>query len=191
MTGSGTQRAHPYLSLCFTAPFLPPTPPHPTIHPTHLSNQSFLRHKLAFLVSDDCSGDDHDVSVLLLLQYRVQLQHYDCDTFKVHSGLFCCFRNPLNSDMYYKKKKKKDNNNNNNKANKNPQQLITMNLSLRGGIAQLVERTAEKSGAILARVRVPGAAKDFSPRVNFQCRLFYGVRTAPVCNRMHQHLCAR
>ena len=39
------------------------------------------------------------------------------------------------------------------------------------GIAQLVECPIEKSGAILTRVRVPGAARDFSPRVNFRCRL--------------------
>ena len=25
--------------------------------------------------------------------------------------------------------------------------------------------------------------------VSYQCRPSYGVRTAPVCNRMHQHLC--
>ena len=34
-----------------------------------------------------------------------------------------------------------------------------------------MERPTEKSGTILTRVQVPGAAKDFSPRVNFQCRL--------------------
>ena len=44
----------------------------------------------------------------------------------------------------------------------------------------------EKSGAILTRVRVPGVARDFSPRVNFQCRLSCGVRTAPAL-----HLYAR
>ena len=38
----------------------------------------------------------------------------------------------------------------------------------KAGIAQLVERPTEKSGAILTRVRVPGAARDFSPRVKFQ-----------------------
>ena len=48
-------------------------------------------------------------------------------------------------------------------------------------VAQLVERPAEKAGAILTRVRVPGAARDFSPRGSFQCRLSYGVRTAPPC----------
>ena len=47
------------------------------------------------------------------------------------------------------------------------------------GLAQLVECPTEKSGAVLTRVRVPGAASDFSPRVSFQCRLPYGVHTAP------------
>ena len=37
----------------------------------------------------------------------------------------------------------------------------------------------------------PRCGKGFSPKVSFQCRLSYSVRTAPVCNRMHQHLCAR
>ena len=32
-------------------------------------------------------------------------------------------------------------------------------------------------------------ARDFSPRVNFQCRLSYSVCTASVSNCMHQHLC--
>ena len=41
------------------------------------------------------------------------------------------------------------------------------------------------------QVRVPGVARDFSPTASFQCRLSHGVCTAPVCNRMHQHLCAR
>ena len=30
-------------------------------------------------------------------------------------------------------------------------------------------------GAVRARVGFPGAIRDFSPRVNFQCRLSYGV----------------
>ena len=46
-------------------------------------------------------------------------------------------------------------------------------------IALLVERPTEKPGTIHTRVRVPGMARDFSPRVSFQCRLSYGVRTAP------------
>ena len=41
--------------------------------------------------------------------------------------------------------------------------LLVVNASVRGalgvGIAQLVERSTEKTGAILTRVRVPGAAK--------------------------------
>ena len=58
------------------------------------------------------------------------------------------------------------------------------------GMAQWVERPTEKPGAILTRVRVPGATSDFSPRDSLQCRLSYGVRTAPVCSRMHQDLCS-
>ena len=40
---------------------------------------------------------------------------------------------------------------------------------------------------------VPRCGKEFFflPRVNFQRRFSYGVRTAPVCNRMHLYLCAR
>ena len=57
-------------------------------------------------------------------------------------------------------------------------------LSIKGdpkrvGTAQLVERPTEKPGTKLTRVRVPGAARDCSPRVSFQCRLSYGVCTAP------------
>ena len=37
----------------------------------------------------------------------------------------------------------------------------------------------------------PGAGRDFSPRVNFQCRLSYVCPYTPVCNHMHLHLCAR
>ena len=48
----------------------------------------------------------------------------------------------------------------------------------------------EKPGIILIQVQIPSAAKDFSPRANFQCRLSYSVHTALVCNCMHQHLCA-
>ena len=55
----------------------------------------------------------------------------------------------------------------------------------------MVKRPTEKPGAVVTRVRVPGAVRDFSPAVSLQCRLSDGVRTAPVCNRMHQHLCAR
>ena len=57
-------------------------------------------------------------------------------------------------------------------------------------IAQLVERTTEKPGAMPTRVRIPGAARDFPPRPSFQSGLSYAARTAPVCNRMHPHMCA-
>ena len=46
-----------------------------------------------------------------------------------------------------------------------------------------------KARTILTRVRVPGGTRDLSP--SLPPRLSYGIRTAPVCNRMHQHLCAR
>ena len=68
--------------------------------------------------------------------------------------------------------------------------IILISRGSGAGVAQMVERQTEKPGVILTRVRVPCAARDFSPRVHFQCRLSDGVRTAPVCNRMHQHLCA-
>ena len=48
----------------------------------------------------------------------------------------------------------------------------------------MVERPNEKQGAMLTLVRVPGAAKDFSPSVSSQCRLSYGVRAAP-CVQSH------
>ena len=37
-----------------------------------------------------------------------------------------------------------------------------------GDVAQLVER---RTGTPLTQVRISGAARDFSPRVNFQCGL--------------------
>ena len=45
-----------------------------------------------------------------------------------------------------------------------------------GDVAQLVER---RTGTPLTQVRLPGAARDFSPKVRFQCKHFYGVRTLP------------
>ena len=53
---------------------------------------------------------------------------------------------------------------------------------------QLTECHIEKPNAVLTRVRFPSEARHFSPRVNFHCRLFWGVRTAPVCSCIHQHL---
>ena len=47
----------------------------------------------------------------------------------------------------------------------------------RGGeVAQLVEH---RTGTLPTQVRFPGAARDFSPRVNCQCRLSNGVRSSP------------
>ena len=57
-----------------------------------------------------------------------------------------------------------------------------------GDVAQLVDHW---TGTPPRQVRFPGAARDFSPRVSFQCRLSYGVRTPPCANRMPLHLCAR
>ena len=53
-------------------------------------------------------------------------------------------------------------------------------------VAQLVER---RTGTPLAQVRFPGAARDFSPRVNVQCSLTYGVRTSP-CAIARIYICA-
>ena len=47
----------------------------------------------------------------------------------------------------------------------------------------MVKRPTEKPGVILTRVPVP-SEKIFLP-VTFQCRLSYGVRTAPAFDRMH------
>ena len=49
------------------------------------------------------------------------------------------------------------------------------------GMAQLVACPTEKPGTIPTWVRVPGVTRDFSPRVNFQCRLSYSVWAALVC----------
>ena len=43
-------------------------------------------------------------------------------------------------------------------------------------VTQLVEH---RTGTLPMQVRFPGAARNFSPRVNFQCGLSYGVRTPP------------
>ena len=57
-----------------------------------------------------------------------------------------------------------------------------------GDVAQLVEH---RTGTPPTQIRFPGAARDFSSRVNFQCRLAYGVRTPPcaiVCINISSHL---
>ena len=54
---------------------------------------------------------------------------------------------------------------------------------IKGGVvAQLVERRTNMNTP-LTQVRFYGAASDFSPRVNSQCRLSYGDRIALVCDR--------
>ena len=50
---------------------------------------------------------------------------------------------------------------------------------LSGDVAQLVEH---RTGTSLTQIRFPGAARDFSPSVKFQCRLSYSVRTPPCAN---------
>ena len=45
-----------------------------------------------------------------------------------------------------------------------------------GDVAHLA---AHRTGTPMTQVRLPGEAREFSPRVNFQCRLSYGVPTAP------------
>ena len=55
-----------------------------------------------------------------------------------------------------------------------------------GDVAQLVER---RTGTLPTQIRFPGAARDFSPRLNFQCRFSYGVRTPP-CKIACIYICA-
>ena len=55
-----------------------------------------------------------------------------------------------------------------------------------GDVAQLIEY---RTGTPPTLVRFPGAARDFSSRVNFLCRLSYGVRTSP-CAIACIHICA-
>ena len=55
-----------------------------------------------------------------------------------------------------------------------------------GDVAQLVEH---RTGTPPTQVRFLGAARDFSPWVNFQCRLFYGVRPLP-CAVACIYICA-
>ena len=54
-----------------------------------------------------------------------------------------------------------------------------------GDMAELIEHRTKARQALhrtvtpLTQVRFPGAAMVFLPRVNFQCRLSFGVRTRP------------
>ena len=57
-----------------------------------------------------------------------------------------------------------------------------------GDVAQLVEH---RTSTPLRQVRFPGAARDFSPRISFQCRLCYGVltpRCAIACINIFMHV---
>ena len=63
---------------------------------------------------------------------------------------------------------------------------INSRLKPSGDVAQLVEH---RTGTPLTQVRFPGAAREFSPRVNFQCRLSYDVRTSP-CAIACIYICA-
>ena len=55
-----------------------------------------------------------------------------------------------------------------------------------GDVTQLVEH---QTSLLPTQVRFPSAARDFSPRVNFQCRLSHGVRTSP-CTIACIYICA-
>ena len=55
-----------------------------------------------------------------------------------------------------------------------------------GDVAQSVEH---RTGTSPTQVRFPRAARDFSPKVNFQCRLSYDVRT-PSCAIARIYICA-
>ena len=58
-----------------------------------------------------------------------------------------------------------------------------------GGDSSVARASAWKASAMLTRVRVPGAARDFCPRVNVQCRLSYRVCAAPMSKCTHHNLC--
>ena len=65
--------------------------------------------------------------------------------------------------------------------------LIEIQKKVRGGaVTQLVEHW---TGTPPTHVRFSSAARDFSPRINFQCRLSYGVRTPP-CAIACIYICA-
>ena len=54
-----------------------------------------------------------------------------------------------------------------------------------GGVAQLVEH---QTGKPLKQIWFPGATQDFSPRINFQCRLSHSVHT-PLCTTACINIC--
>ena len=61
-------------------------------------------------------------------------------------------------------------------------------LSGDGDVVQLVEH---RTGTPLTQYRLPGAARDFPPRVSCQCSLSHGIRTPPcaiACINICAHL---
>ena len=54
--------------------------------------------------------------------------------------------------------------------------LYPISIQTRVGCSSLIEH---RTVTPLTQFRFPGAARDFSPRVNFQCRLSYSVCTPP------------
>ena len=57
------------------------------------------------------------------------------------------------------------------------------------GIAQLIEHQTEKLGSVLTQVRVSSAAWDFSPRVNFECRLWRCLYSPHVHSQASTSVC--
>ena len=60
--------------------------------------------------------------------------------------------------------------------------VLLTGVPLDGDVAQFVLCQA---GTLLMHVQFPGTARDFSPQVNFQCRLSFMRPYTPTCNRMH------
>ena len=58
------------------------------------------------------------------------------------------------------------------------------------GGGRYVTRWVAGSGALLLQVWLSGAVREFSPKVDFQCRLSYGVCTASICSLMSAQLWA-
>ena len=69
--------------------------------------------------------------------------------------------------------------------------LRTCLWDLEWGGDRVVEHLTEKNRRNTDAGLIAPCCKVFSPRVSFQCRLSYSVRTAPVCSCMHQHLYTR
>ena len=69
---------------------------------------------------------------------------------------------------------------------------VQLSWNLEWGGDRVVEHLTEKKNRRNTDAgSIAQCCKVFSPRVSFQCRLSYSVRTAPVCSCMHQHLYTR